>query len=700
MRLVGAQNRWCAVLALLALQTASLTLGWTFAAAPGFAQEEPSVNIKADFFRYDRATHVLSAHGNGVLSIRDVLIYSDALVANLDTGEMLAQGRVRLDVNGQSVSSDALTYNVSTRSGSLINAKADYTGPLVLGAVHLRAERMEGEPGTFGTATNSLATTCDQPNPVFYITAEAISVFVHDKIVGHNVSVWVGGHELFTLPYFVISLQDRKEIQLTPVVGHNDVEGYFVKSSQAYFADEHFSGVVHDDWMERLGHGTGAEYTYDFGEGRGTASVYQIENRQTSGVDLETVVNHTQALGSDMQARVYLDYLSQTFAAQPALSNMFTSLDISRVTPGATTFLSSTWSNNSVGPTSFVFSRLAHFQAFSPQFSGQFVTDFIYNNGMAETAEELFPRVTLQYLGSGYTASLITEGRWELGGAQAPVNPQFSLERLPELRVASSPNFIEGTWLIWQLEGSLGRFRESTLTSVDSGRADLTASVAGPIRIGEGALGVRAFARETSYTTGDTRFFYGGQLNYTLPLSDALEVKVGYINQILQGGSPFAFDQIPNAINAADVDVSYRTAQVSLDVTGSYDIQRQQLGEMLVKAIYLPQPDWIIGLAAGYNLSMGIVDQAEVELVLPLSKEWRLEYVGEFNGLTHSLTNDRISVTRIFCECLAVSLSYERASNGIWLETWLTAVPWDRGRFGVGDQGNLLFDRSLPFLSH
>jgi hypothetical protein len=266
--------------------------------------------------------------------------------------------------------------------------------------------------------------------------------------------------------------------------------------------------------------------------------------------------------------------------------------------------------------------------------------------------------------------------------------------------VVSSPNFIAGSSLTWQLEGSLGRFRESTLTSVDAGRTDLTASVTGPIRIGDGALGVRAFARGTSYTTGDMRLFYGGQLNYTLPLSDALEVKVGYTNQNLQGGSPFTFDQIPNAINVGDVDLSYRTSQVSLDVTGSYDFQGQQLGEMLVKAIYLPQPDWIIGLAAGYNLNAGSIDRAEVELVLPLSKEWRLEYIGEFNGVTQSLTNDRISVTRVFCECLAVSLTYDRASNGIWLETWLTAFPWDRGGFGVGDRGNLVFERSLPFLSH
>lgn len=686
--------------AFLACQVAGLTLVGALTATPGVAQEEPSVKIKSDFFRYDRVTHVLTAHGNSVLNVQGVMIRTDALVANLDTGEMLAEGRVRVDVNGQSVSSDALTYNLTTRSGSLINAKADYTGPLVMGAVHLQAEHFAGAPETFGTATNSLATTCDQPNPVFYITADALSVFVHDKIVGHNVSVWVGGHELFTLPYFVIPLRDRQYIQVTPTVGYTETEGYFVKTSQTLYADTHFSEVVHDDWMERLGHGSGADYAYDFGEGRGSARVYQIEDRQTGGVDLETVLDHAQTFGSGAQARVYLDYLSQTFAAAPALSTLFTALDVSQVTPTATTFLSSTWSSTSAGPMESLFTRVSHSQTFSPQWSGQFVADVSYSNGFAQSADAVFPRVTLQYLGSGYTASLATEARWDMSGGQVPVDPRFTLERLPELRVASSPNIIGGTSLTWQLEGSLGRFRETGVASVDAGRTDITASLMGPVRIGSGMLGVHAFARETQYTTGDERLFYGGQMTYALPLSNGLVVTLEYTDQILQGGSPFSFDQITNAVNIVDAGVSYRTGQISLELTGSYDVQGQQLGDLVMKATFLPRSDWIIGLAAGYNLNTGGVDQAEVELDLPLSKEWRLEYTGEINGLTPGLISDRISVTRIFCECLAVSLTYDRATSGIWLQTWLTAFPWGRGSVGLGNQGNLLFDRSLPFVTH
>lgn len=694
------RNRSPVRAAFLACQVAGLTLVGALAATPGVAQEEPSVKIKSDFFRYDRVTHVLTAHGNSVLNVQGVMIRTDALVANLDTGEMLAEGRVRVDVNGQSVSSDALTYNLTTRSGSLINAKADYTGPLVMGAVHLQAEHFAGAPETFGTATNSLATTCDQPNPVFYITADALSVFVHDKIVGHNVTVWVGGHELFTLPYFVIPLRDRQYIQVTPTVGFTETEGYFVKTSQTLYADTHFSEVVHDDWMERLGHGSGADYAYDFGEGRGSARVYQIEDRQTGGVDLETVLDHAQTFGSGAQARVYLDYLSQTFAAAPGLSTLFTTLDVSQVTPTATTFLSSTWSSTSAGPTESLFTRVSHSQTFSPRWSGQFVADVSYSNGFAQSTDALFPRVTLQYLGSGYTASLATEARWDISGGQGPVDPRFTLERLPELRVASSPSVIGGTPLAWQLEGSLGRFRETTVNTVDAGRADVTASVTGPIRIGSGTLGVHAFARETQYTTGDERLFYGGQMTYALPLSNALVVTLEYTNQILQGGSPFSFDQITTAVNIVDAGVSYRTGQISLELTGSYDVQGQQLGDLVMKATFLPRSDWIIGLAAGYNLNTGGVDQAEVELDLPLSKEWRLEYTGEINGLTPGLISDRISVTRIFCECLAVSLTYDRATSGIWLQTWLTAFPWGRGSVGLGNQGNLLFDRSLPFVTH
>ena len=85
-------------------------------------------------------------------------------------------------------------------------------------------------------------------------------------------------------------------------------------------------------------------------------------------------------------------------------------------------------------------------------------------------------------------------------------------------------------------------------------------------------------------------------------------------------------------------------------------------------------------------------------LDLRLSDEWQFQYIGAFEGITRRLTFDRVSVTRVFCDCMAVSLTYLGAQQEIWLEAWLTAIPWGRGRIGIGGRGQLLFDQPIPFL--
>jgi len=72
-----------------------------------------------------------------------------------------------------------------------------------------------------------------------------------------------------------------------------------------------------------------------------------------------------------------------------------------------------------------------------------------------------------------------------------------------------------------------------------------------------------------------------------------------------------------------------------------------------------------------------------------------VQYIGYYDGLSGRVVHDRVSVSRIFCDCLGVSLTHFGARNETWLELWLTAVPWGRGRVGIGGRGGLLFDQPL-----
>ena len=656
-------------------------------AAPSAArtQEEIPVSVNADFFRYDRTTGVLVATGHVVFRAGAVLIRADTLTANTFTGDLAASGGVRLETHGQSVASQTLAYNFNTERGVLTGAATDYTGPLVIGAVHLRAERLEGVPYQTGTAANAFATTCDEPNPVFYVTGRALTIFAGDKIVGHDVSVWVGGRKLFTLPYFIIFLRERRESRLTPVAGYDDVDGYYLKTSYSYYFDSNNYGFLLNDWMQRFGVGNGIEHIYGVDGGTGSILLYRLTDAQTQGVDFQAILNHYQRIGPDIQARVYFEDLRQTSLGQPDLNSLFGVLDLSQATARSRTYWYSTFSSTSAGPSSAITSLFVHDETWSPRLSGEMSLNFLENSGAGGTADQLYPRMTLQYLGAGYTAGFVAE-----------VQP--FLDRLPEFTVSTAPAAVGGTPFFWSLDGGAGWYQEADAVPVNAGRADAAVNVTGAVPAGRGIVGVQAFARGTTYTTGDRRLFYGGRVEYAAPLAAGLDGRVGYTGQGLLGGSPFQFDQITNPLNLVDGELTYRAGPLQIRTTVAYDFGAQQYQDVITQAIYAPKPNWAIGLAADYNPNIGGLDRVEMNVDVRLSPEWWLQYAAHYDNVTQSIVNDQITVTRVFCDCLAVSLSYLAQNNEFWLESWLTAIPWARGHVGVGDRNDLLFNQPIPFI--
>ena len=664
------------------------------------------VRIRADMFRYDRRTRVLTATGHVVLSYGDITIRAGAIVADLGTGEVAAEDGVVLEVDGQAVSAAALTYNLTTRTGTLRDAETTYTGPLVVGLVTLRSERLEGDPRRFATARNAFATTCDPDDPLVAFTAEEITIVVGDKIVGRRVSVWIGDRRFFTLPFFIIFLRERRESRLAPVVGYSDAEGWFLKTSYSYFLTPRSYGFVHADWMERLGVGAGVEHFYQAGGGRGSALLYRLANRQTGGVDLRGILSHVQQIAPNVQGTVFADYFERSFASEPPVASLFTAFDLHRTTADASTtlfgaYLQSTGSG--VGAPSFA-ATLVDTRTLSAGLTADTILQFTRAAFPGGGDDELLPRVALAYATPRAFASLVLETRWDLDGEAFTGDARYALERLPEVAVALTPTQIGATPLIVQVEGGVGRFRETTVgpggRTLDAVRTDLQATVSGPLRIGgQAVLGVRAFARGSIYTTGDRRLHYGGRADYVSLLGDRLEARVLYIGQDFTGSSPFVFDAIGDRLSLGEASLSYRGRQLFVTAAASYDFLSSTPGQLTARMIYVPRAGWTIGAAAIVDLARTNLDRLEATVDVRIGTAWRLQYVGYYDGVTRQVVHDRASITRIFCDCLGVSLTHLGARNETWLEFWLTAVPWGRGKIGLGGRGNLLFDQPLPYVT-
>jgi hypothetical protein len=662
-------------------------------ARPAGAQEEIPITLRAKSFRYDRNTKMLIATGDVVVVYQDVSIFADRLEADLGTNDVHAEGNVRVEVGQYRVRGHTLDYNLTTRQGRLTQSAAEYTGPFVLGIVSLRAEVIEGTPGKVMTARQAFCTTCEGPNPVVFLTAKEFTIYPNDKIVGRSVTVWIGGKRTVTWPYFVIYLRERRASRLTPVVGYSDLEGYYLKTFYSYALSDHHYGTLRLDLMERLGIGYGIEHSYRFGAAAGVVFLYLLDNKQLGGIDQRLVITHQQQWG-DVTARLYADGVTRSSPLAPS-SDVFGALDLSWRTARSSTALYQTYGNfNFLGSTTTAYTaRVIHTQQVSERLSAEFVGDGSRVTSFLGTDDEVFPRLTLRYRGSGYTASLVTEGRLDLDGGAFTADTRFVTERLPEVTVAGDPILLKGTRLVYQLQGGVGRFREVPLVGfIEAVRTDLSATVSGPLlETDRDALILRMTLRGSHYSTGDVRGFASGRVDFTRVFDESLTGQVGYTLQSQAGRTPFLFDTLVGAIGQADATLAYRRPNVLVTAQAAFDNVTGTWLPAIVRAQWAPREKWAIAAALQYDAALGVLSRGELFLDVTLDPRWQIAYYGFYDGFTGRFFHDRLTVARTWADCLVTAVTYRGLTQEVWLETWLTAVPWARGQVGIGSQGQVLF---------
>jgi hypothetical protein len=676
-----------------------IALGIGGAARPAGAQDDIPVTLRARTFRYDRATRRLAAAGDVIVTYQDVTIYADRLEADLGTNDVRAEGRVRIEAGGHEVRGQTLEYNLTTRRGRLAQAAAEYTGPLVLGTISLRAERLDGTLGGVMSARQAFCTTCEGPDPVAFLTAREFTVYPNDKIVGRSVTVWIGGKRIVTWPYFVIYLRERRATRLLPVAGFSELEGYFLKTFYAYALSENQSGTLHVDLMERLGIGYGLEHYYRFGAAAGAVFFYWLDNKQVGGTDRRIAINHTQQLG-DLTVRLYADGTTRTSPLAPS-SDLFGSLDASwRTARTATTFYQTYSTLNFLGfTTSLYTARLIHSRQVSDRLWAEVVADASRVTSALGTDDEAFPRLALRYRGNGYTAALLAEGRLDLDGNAFVADARFVTERLPETTVVLDAQQVAGTRLVYQVQAGLGRFRETgAIGTLDAVRTDVAATISGPLfESDRDTLILRATVRGSHYTTGDVRGYVSGRVDFTRALGASLTGQVGYTLQNQAGRTPFTFDSLVGQIGQTDVTLTYRRPNVLLTAQAAFDNVTGTWLPAVARAQWAPREKWAIAAALQYEATLGIVSRGEVFVDVALDPRWQIVYYGFYDGFAGRLFHDRLTVARTWADCLVTAVTYRGVMQEVWFETWLTALPWVRGQVGIGSQGQVLFTQ--PWLS-
>ncbi len=338
---------------------------------------------------------------NGVVvKYGEMILTANRVSFNQQTGDIFAEGSVRLEKDDQTWISDRLHYNYLTRQ---MNGAEFRTGkpPFFAAGESLHGENVDNRTNGMFTATNGFLTTEDYAQPLLRIRARQITIVPGKYIEARNATLYAGDTPIFFFPYYRRDLT-RNPNNFSFIPGYRSLFGPYLLSSYNWFLNDELSGAIHLDEREKRGVGTGPDVDYHLGRyGEGTFRYYYTHDEQPG---LDPFIG--TPIPSERQ-RVYFSY-DATLA---------TNLTVK--------------------------SQVAY------QSDPYIVRDFFESQYRKDIEPNTFVEANQDWQ------------NWSLDAlAQPRVNPFFeTIERLPDVKLNGFRQQIGGTPLYYESESSVGYFR-------------------------------------------------------------------------------------------------------------------------------------------------------------------------------------------------------------------------------------------------
>jgi len=237
----------------------------------------------------------------------DVVLTADSASLNQKTGDVEADGNVRIESGGQLWVGDHINYNFLThrmtsqqfRTGSapVFAAGANLAGQVQ--SVHGSTTRM--------TATNAFVTTDDVADPFYRVHASRIVV-----IPGKSVQMWdavfyLGKVPVFYFPYYERDLGDRVN-HLTVQPGYRSSYGAELLATYRWYLGDWADGKIHADYRTTRGPGFGPDVNLNLGQwGNASLKYYYTHDYQPNRYELNLNTNGVPALGNIPHNRQYFN---------------------------------------------------------------------------------------------------------------------------------------------------------------------------------------------------------------------------------------------------------------------------------------------------------------------------------------------------------------------------------------------------------
>lgn len=217
---------------------------------------------------YDFKTGLAIATNGVIVKYGDAVLTADRATVNRQTGEVVADGRVRIQQGDQLWAGDHISYNFLTQQ---MESEQFRTGK---SPVFAAGEELQGDrTNEVYRAQNAYVTTDDISEPAVKVRASSITIFPGKSVHARNAVLYVGGVPVFYFPYYSRNIGPRAN-NFNFVPGYRSRFGPYLLSSYRWFLNEEVDGELHLDYRVKRGVGGGPDVNLHMGRWGETSLKY------------------------------------------------------------------------------------------------------------------------------------------------------------------------------------------------------------------------------------------------------------------------------------------------------------------------------------------------------------------------------------------------------------------------------------------
>jgi len=229
------------------------------AQSPSKASDE-QIDIIKDKAEYQGDVAVYT--GNVQASYADIRLIADRLTLNTVTNDVLAEGNVYFEQQGQRLVGERLEFNLKTKRGTLYNSTG-FTNRTPDGTtLVIEATRTDKTGLDTYTLEDATVTACEERVPKWSFTAKRARIKLNDRASLSHPVLRVKNFPILYLPFvsLPISQRDRSSGFLLPTSGSSNIKGRTLHTAYFQTLGRSADLLVRSDIYTKRGFGLGFDF--------------------------------------------------------------------------------------------------------------------------------------------------------------------------------------------------------------------------------------------------------------------------------------------------------------------------------------------------------------------------------------------------------------------------------------------------------